>query len=158
MWVELRNLGIPIGESTVRLFVQELRTCSKPAYVAVDFAAGERAEFDFGEATVKLKGQLVKVPFLAGRLRFSGAMFVECFPTQRQEAFLLGQRHAFEFWGGVTRVAVYDNLKPAVLQVLEGHRRREHEMFLHFQSAYRFEALYAAAFPYPKRLEDFDFS
>jgi hypothetical protein len=70
-------------------------------------------------------------------------MFVECFPTQRQEAFLLGQRHAFEFWGGVTRMAVYDNLKPAVLQVLEGHSRREHEVFLHFQSVYRFEALFA---------------
>ena len=70
-------------------------------------------------------------------------MFVECFPTQRQEAFLLGQRHAFEFWGGVPRLAVYDNLKPAVLQVLQGHSRREHDVFLHFQSVYRFEALFA---------------
>ena len=39
MWTELRKLGIPIGESTVRLFVQELRTSSKPAYVPLDFAA-----------------------------------------------------------------------------------------------------------------------
>src|SRR5437899_468674 len=143
MWVELRKLGIPIGESTVRLFVRELHKPSKPPYVPLDFAPGERAEFDFGEASVKLGDRLVKVPFLAGRLRFSGAMFVECFPTQRQEAFLLGQRHAFEFWGGVPRMAVYDNLKPAVLQVLEGHHRREHEAFLHFQSVYRFEALFA---------------
>jgi transposase len=143
MWMELRKLGIPIGESTVRLFVQELRKPLKPAYVPLDFAPGERAEFDFGEATVKLNGRLVKVPFLAGRLRFSGAMFVECFPTQRQEAFLLGQRHAFEFWGGVPRTAVYDNLKAAVLQVLQGHSRREQDVFLHFQSVYRFEALFA---------------
>ncbi len=143
MWVELRKLGIPIGESTVRLFVQEKRKLSKSAFVPLDFAPGERAEFDFGEATVKLGGQLVKVPFLAGRLRFSGAMFIECFPTQRQEAFLLGQRHAFEFWGGVPRMVVYDNLKPAVLQVLQGHSRREHDVFLHFHSVYRFEALFA---------------
>ena len=143
MWVELRQLGIPIAESTVRLFVQEKRKPTKSAFVPLDFAPGERAEFDFGEATVKIKGQLVKVPFLAGRLRFSGAMFVECFPTQRQEAFLLGQRHAFEFWGGVPRMAVYDNLKPAVLQVLQGHSRREHDVFRHFHSVYRFEALFA---------------
>jgi len=143
MWVELRKLGIPIGESTVRLFVQEKRKPSKSAFIPLDFAPGERAEFDFGEATVKLAGQLVKVPFLAGRLRFSGAMFVECFPTQRQEAFLLGQRHAFEFWGGVPRLVVYDNLKAAVLQVLQGHSRREHEVFRHFHSVYRFEALFA---------------
>jgi transposase len=111
--------------------------------VPLDFTPGERAEFDFGEATVKVAGQLMKVPFLAGRLRFSGAMFVECFPTQRQEAFLWGQRHAFEFWGGVPRLVVYDNLKPAVLQVLQGHSRREHDVFLHFHSVSRFEALFA---------------
>jgi len=143
MWVELRKLGIPIGESTVRMYVQERRKPTRPAYIPLDFAPGERAEFDFGEATIRVKGQLVKVPFLAGRLRFSGAMFVECFPTQRQEAFLLGQHHAFEFWGGVPRMAVYDNLKPAVLQVLQGHSRREHDVFLHLQSVYRFEALFA---------------
>ena len=143
MWGELRKLGIPIGASTVRMYVQQRRKPAKPAYIPLDFAPGERAEFDFGEATVKIKDQLVKVSFLAGRLRFSGAMFVECFPTQRQEAFLLGQRHAFEFWGGVPRMAVYDNLKPAVLHVLQGHQRREHEVFRHFQSVYRFEALFA---------------
>jgi transposase len=70
-------------------------------------------------------------------------MFIECFPTQRQEAFLLGQRHAFEFWEGVPRLVVYDNLKPAVLQVLQGHSRREQEVFQHFHSVYRFEALFA---------------
>jgi transposase len=143
MWVELRKLDIDIGESTVRLFVREVRKPTKPAYVPLSFTPGERAEFDFGEATVKVGGQLVKVPFLAGRLRFSGAMFVECFPTQRQEAFLLGQRHAFEFWGGVPRLVVYDNLKPAVVKVLQGHSRREHDVFLHFHSVYRFEALFA---------------
>jgi transposase len=143
MWTELRRLGIAIGESTVRMYVRENQQTTKPAFVPLDFAPGERAEFDFGEATVKLKGQLVKVPFLAGRLRFCGAMFVECFPTQRQEAFLLGQQHAFEFWGGVPRMVVYDNLKAAVLQVLQGHSRREHDLFLHFHSVYRFEALFA---------------
>jgi len=129
MWVELRKQGIPIGESTVRLFVRELHKPTKPAYVPLDFTPGERAEFDFGEATIKIRDQLVKVPFLAGRLRYSGSMFVECFPTQRQEAFLLGQRHAFEFWGGVPRMVVYDNLKPAVIQVLQGHSQHEHEVF-----------------------------
>ena len=38
---------------------------------------------------------------------------------------------------------IYDNLKAAVLQVLQGHSRREHEVFLHFHSVYRFEALFA---------------
>jgi len=40
-------------------------------------------------------------------------------------------------------MVVYDNLKPAVLQILQGHSRREHEVFQHFHSVYRFEALFA---------------
>src|SRR5260221_6316862 len=127
MWVEVRKLGIHLGESTVRPCVRELHKPTRTTYVPLDFTPGERAEFDFGEATVKVGGQLVKVPFLAGRLRFSGAMFVECFPTQRQEAFLLGQRHAFEFWGGVPRMAVYDNLKLAGRQCVQAHSRSDSE-------------------------------
>jgi hypothetical protein len=32
--------------------------------------------------------------------------------------------------GDLPRLVVYDNLKPAVLQVLQGHSRREHELFI----------------------------
>jgi transposase len=147
MWLELRRLGIPAGESTVRQLVRRERARTqqerRPTFVPLAFGPGERAEFDFGEAAVEVRGQMRSVPFLVGRLRFSGAMFLEAFPTQRQEAFLLGQRHAFEFWGGVPRMAVYDNLKAAVAQILEGHHRSEHERFVHFRSVYRFEALFA---------------
>ena len=115
----------------------------KPTQVALDVAAGQRAEFDFGEASLKRNGPLVSVPLLAGRLGFSGAMFVECFPTQRQEAFLLGQGHAFELGQGVPGLAVDDHLQPALLQVLEGHNRGEHDVWRHFQRVYRFEALLA---------------
>ncbi len=144
MWQELRTQGIAIGESTVRELVREQRQGLKPVYLPLDFAPGERAEFDFGYEQANLNGQVVQLPFLAGRLRFSGAMFCEVFPTERQEAFLLGQRHAFEFWGRVTRLVVYDNLKPAVLKIHQGHRRLEQEAFRHFHSVYRFEALFAS--------------
>jgi hypothetical protein len=40
-------------------------------------------------------------------------------------------------------MVVYDNLKPAVIQVLQGYSRHEHEVFLHFHSVYRFESLFA---------------
>src|SRR5204863_1414941 len=65
MWTELRKPGIEIGESTVRMYVQENDQITKPAFVPLDFAPGERAGFDFGEAAAQIKGQLMKVPFLA---------------------------------------------------------------------------------------------
>src|SRR5215469_13736916 len=130
MWLELQRLGIPAGASTVRQLVRRERERTqqerRPTFVPLAFGPGERAEFDFGEAAVEVRGQLRSVPFLVGRLRFSGAMFLEVFPTQRQEAFLLGQRQAFELWGGVPRSAVYDNLKAAVAQILDAHSRSEH--------------------------------
>lgn len=143
MWSELRSQGIDIAESTVRLLVRKHNNKRKPAYVPLEFAPGERAEFDFGEATIELNGQLVKRPYLAGRLRYSGVMSVEFFPTQRQDAFLLGQQHAFTFWSGVPRIVVYDNLKAAVLKILQGHNRLEQDCFRHFHTTYGFEALFA---------------
>jgi len=147
MWMELRGMGIAVAASTVRQVVRagrEQRQKTKAtAYVPLAFAPGERAEFDFGHAVVVLDGQRTEVPFLTGRLRYSGAMFLECFPTERQDGFLLGQRHAFEFWGGVATTVVYDNLKAAVLEILQGHTRTEQEAFRHFRSVYRFEALFA---------------
>src|SRR5258708_8510275 len=112
MWLELRRVGIAAGESTVRQLVRRERERTqqerRPTYVPLEFGPGERAEFDFGEATVEVRGQMRSVPFLVWRLRFSGAMFLEAFPTQRQEAFLLGQRPAFEFWNHDPRISLRD--------------------------------------------------
>jgi transposase len=148
MWVELNQMGLVVAESTVRQLVRERRIARRDiaqakAYVPLSFAPAERGEVDFGHALVRLRGQEMQVSFLAARLRYSGAMFIAAFPTERQDAFLLGQRWAFEFWGGVPKSVVYDNLKPAVLQLLRGHSRHEHQTFRHFHSVYGFEAIFA---------------
>jgi transposase len=143
MWQELGRLGIGIAEPTVRRLVHGCRQRPAAVFVPLTFGPGERAEFDFGHALVEVDGVAQSVPYLAGRLRYSGAIYLECFPTERQECFLLGQRHAFECWGGVPRQVVYDNLKPAVAAILAGHRRREQAAFSHFTSVYAFEAVFA---------------
>ena len=149
MWVELRQMGIVVAESTVRQLVRELRAQEQldrgvaHAFIPLTFAPAQRGEVDFGHAVVCLAGQEQQVPFLAARLRYSGAMFLAAFPTERQDAFLLGQRWAFEFWGGVPKSVVYDNLKPAVAQLLRGHSRHEQQAFRHFHSVYGYEAVFA---------------
>lgn len=143
MWLELRTMGIAVAESTVRLAVRTSRPQRQPGFVPLHFEPGERAEFDFGHAVVTLDGRTMEIPFLAGRLRYSGTAFLACFPTERQDCFLSGQRLAFEFWGGVPRTVVYDNLKPAVLAIVQGHKRTEQEAFRHFRTTYGFEAIFA---------------
>jgi len=143
MWQELQRMGIGIAEPTVRALVHTCRQRAPEVFVPLTFRPGERAEFDFGHALVALDGVEQQVPYLAGRLRYSGAIYLECFPTERQECFLLGQQHAFACWGGVPQRVVYDNLKPAVAAILAGHSRREQAAFSHFKSVYAFEAVFA---------------
>lgn len=146
MWVELCHMGIAVVESTVRQLVRERRLARREvakAFVPLTFTPAERGEVDFGHAVVRLAGHELQVPFLAARLRYSGAMFLAVFPTERQDTFLLGQRCAFEFWGGVPRSIVYDNLKPAVAHLLRGHSRQEQQAFRHFHSVYGYEAIFA---------------
>lgn len=142
MWVELCAMGFSVAESTVRHLDRSLRPRRQQAYVPVQFDPGERGEFDFGHAVIVLARQQIERPFLIGRLRYSGMPFLVCLPTERQECFLFGQELAFEFWGGVPRTVVYDNLKLAVLALLQGHTRTEQEAFGHFRSVYRFEAIF----------------
>lgn len=142
MWQELCAMRIPVAESTVRHLVRSLRPRRQQAYVPLQFDPGERGEFDFGHAVIVLGRQQIERPFLVGRLRYSGMPFLVCLPTERQECFLVGQKLAFEFWGGVPRTVVYDNLKPAVRALLTGHTRTEQEAFTHFRSVYRFEATF----------------
>ncbi len=66
--------------------------------------------------------------------------FVWAFPHQRKEAFFEGQRRGFEFFEGTPHRIWYDNLKTAVLKILQGHRREEQQAFIAFRSHYLFES------------------
>ena len=69
-------MGVAIAEPTVRVLVRRCRQGRPAAYVPLAFGPGERAEFDFGHAAVVLGGEGRRVPYLAGRLRYSGAVCV----------------------------------------------------------------------------------
>lgn len=46
---------------------------------------------------------------------------------------------AFEFYGGVFRVLIYDNLTPVVEKILKGKDRRLQESFEAFRAYYNFK-------------------
>ena len=84
---------------------------------------------DWGEATVIMAGEQVTVQLFILRLCYSRKVFVMAFPTQRQEAFLFGHVLAFAYFGGVPQRLIYDNLKTAVQEILEGRNRIEQTDF-----------------------------
>lgn len=134
------------GESTVRRFVRQYKQQKETpnSSIPLEFDPGEYAQFDWGEVTVILSGIETKVMLFCMRLLYSRKIFVKVFLHQRQEALFQGHADAFDYFGGVPKTIVYDNMKTAVKKVLEGTKREEQEAFIQFRSHYLFDSQYCA--------------
>lgn len=60
-------------------------------------------------------GEVFKSQIFVSVLGNSGCVFVHTAPSQKQEYFIKSHILAYEFYGGVPRVNVPDNLKSAVI-------------------------------------------
>ena len=142
IYEEIAADGYRGSESRVRGYIAEKRRAKKKrkVYIPLTFDPGTDAQVDWGEAVVILNGEEMTVQLFLMRLCYSRRLFVMAFPTQKQESFFEGHVRAFHFFGGVPRRISYDNLKAAVLRVLEGRNRKEQERFILFRSHYLFES------------------
>ena len=113
----------------VRAF-ERRRHPSTTAFIPQSFASGEAYQFDWSHEHVELGGieQVVKVAHV--RLCHSRAFFLAAYPRESQEMVFDSHARAFEFFGGVPRRGIYDNLKPAVDAIFVGRARRYNRRFL----------------------------
>ena len=131
-------------ESTVRNYVRMakivLGISTPQVFIPCDPEAGCEAEVDWGTAEAVIAGERLRLKFFCMRSKYSGKHFVRFYPCERQQAFFDAHIHAFEFFGGVFPVLIYDNLTSAVRKVLQGRNRIEQEAFGQFRAYYSFEA------------------
>jgi transposase len=132
-------------ESSVRRYVSMARLDlgldpSCQVFIPCEPEAGREAEVDWGTATAVLAGEPVRLKFFCMRSKFSGKHFVRFYPCERQQAFFDAHIRAFEFFGGIFPVLIYDNLTTAVRKVLQGKKRLEQEGFRKFKAYYNFVA------------------
>jgi transposase len=82
------------------------------AYLRLRSLPGEQAQVDWGHFGHLEIGR-ARRPLMAFVmvLSHSRRIFLRFFPDARMESFLRGHAAAFEAWGGVPRVLLYDNLK-----------------------------------------------
>jgi transposase len=141
-----KEYGFKGGESTVRRFVRQYRQLNETpnSSIPLEFDPGEFAQFDWGEVIIILNGAETKVMLFCMRLLYSRKIFIKVFPHQRQEALFQGHADAFDYFGGVPKTIIYDNMKTAVKKVLEGTKREEQEAFIQFRSHYLFDAQFCA--------------
>lgn len=109
------------------------------AYLRLRTLPGEQCQMDWahfghieiGQAHRPLMGFVMV-------LSWSRQIFLRFYLDARMENFLRGHVAAFEAWGGVPRIALYDNLKSAVLE-RQGHAIRFNPSLLALAGHYRFE-------------------
>jgi transposase len=140
----LNEYGFKGGESTVRRYVKMARAkmgleCAK-AFIPCDPEAGYEAEVDWGTANAVIACKEMRLKFFCMRSKYSGKHFVRFYQCERQQAFFDGHIQAFEFFGGIFPIIIYDNLTTAVQKVLKGKGRIEQEGFVKFRAYYNFEA------------------
>jgi len=134
--------GYTGSESGVRRYIgQRRREKRRPkVYLPLEFDPGCDAQADWGEAEAIIAGTQVTVQVFTMRLNYSRKLFVRAYPTQKQECFLDAHVQAFHYFGGVPQRISYDNLKTAVVRILEGRNRQEQRTFVVFRSHYLFES------------------
>jgi transposase len=147
---EIRLRGYRGSAKHLRRYVAMVRhPKERKAYLRVEFEPGEQAQVDWGSfGYLRIGGHQRPLSVFAMVLSWSRALFLDFSLDQKTETFCRMHRTALEFFGGVPRKIVYDNLKSVVLSHV-GPTVQFNPRFLAFAGHYLFEPT-AAPVRYPQ--------
>ena len=115
---ELASRGIHVELRTLQRAVVPLRQEERAealATVRFETPPGQQMQIDFGEKTVQVAGQPVKVYLMTAVLGYSRRLYCRAFLAQRQDDWLEGLDGAFRHFGGLTEQILCDNASPLVV-------------------------------------------
>jgi transposase len=137
----VRERGYPgTSEGHFRRIVAKYRPRrAAEAFLRLRTLPGEQAQVDWGHFGHEIVGECRR-PLMAFVmvLSWSRRIFLRFYLNQRMGSFLEGHVAAFHAFGGVPRVALYDNLKSAVLE-RRGDAIRFHPTLLELAGHYCYE-------------------
>ena len=97
---------------------------------AASFAPGEAYQFDWSHETITLQGLPLVIKAAHMKLSHSRMPFVRAYFRETQELVFDAHDKAFEFYGGICRRGIYDNMKTAVEAIFVGKARQYNRRFL----------------------------
>jgi transposase len=135
-----RARGFSGASSHFRARVAQMRPRRIPeAYLRLNTLPGDQSQLDwahFGHLHVgRAKRPLMGFVMV---LSFSRRIFLRFYLHARTDSFIRGHVEAFEAWGGVSKVVLYDNLKSAVIE-RDAQAIRFNPQLLELAAHYRFE-------------------
>ncbi len=111
-----REGGYGGGKSALYELIRRLRVPSVAPMVRFEGVPGEFSQHDFGQVDVRYTtGKVERIRFFASRLKWSRIVDVVVVPDEREETLIRGRLAAFEVFGGVPLVTVWDNPKTVVI-------------------------------------------
>lgn len=138
---QLVEEGYRVGITTVRTYLWEKLRQESEVFIPLVWRPGDAAQVDFFEVTVEEGGSARKAWKFVMRLMYSGRDFVWLYERADQLSFLDAHVRAFEYFEGVTKRVIYDNLSSAVRKIV-GAERELTDRFTALQSHYLFEACF----------------
>jgi len=145
LYQELQREGYDGGYDSVRRYIQRWRKehseTTGHVFIPLSFDPGEAFQFDWSHEWVLMAGMPVKVKVAHLRLCYSRMFLSVAYPRETQEMVFDAHLRAFEFFGGICRRGIYDNLKTVVNKVLSGKERNFNNRFSLLSSHYLFEPL-----------------
>ncbi|AGL03223.1 IS21 family transposase [Desulfoscipio gibsoniae] len=142
IWEYLQSeKGIAIAQSTVRRYVRELREHHPEVFLPLEHEPGEAMQFDWGDMSAVIAGDKITVSVFCAVLPHCGALCAFIYPDKSTLSFLHGHIQSFEFFGGVARHCIYDNLKTAVKKG-SGKNAVKQTNFIRLEAHYGFEAVF----------------
>jgi len=128
------------GYSILNEFVRQVRPVRKPAFLMLEFAAGECAQVDWGNyGSIQVGSTRRRLSFFVMVLCYSRLMYLEFTLRESMEHFLSCHRHALEFFGGCPQKVMIDNLKVGVLRHPTGDKAQFNPRYLDFAAHYGFQ-------------------
>lgn len=140
LYAMVSERGYPGSESHFRHLISIYRPKkAAEAYLRLKTLPGEQAQVDWGHFGSITLGK-AKRPLMAFVmvLSYSRKIFLRFYVNQQMANFLRGHVAAFDAFGGVPKVLLYDNLKSAVLE-RQGDAIRFHPTLLELSAHYHFE-------------------
>lgn len=124
LFEQLQAEGYTGGYDSVRRHMRDWRRRQSQlpveVFIPLVFEPGEAFQFDWSHELVEMAGMPVTVKVAQLRLCHSRHFLVMAYPRETQEMVFDAHMRAFDFFGGVCRRGIYDNLKTAVNKILTG--------------------------------------
>ena len=113
----IRDRGYCGSVEQLRRVVARLRPQPREAFLRLQVFPAEEAQVDWASFGSVLVGRARRqLSCFVITLSWSRALYLEFFFDQTMENFLRGHVRAFQEWSGSPRIALYDNLRSAVLE------------------------------------------